>query len=94
MSVIDEYLAKTTLKQRAELERLRKIIKEIVPEAEETISFGIPTFKYKKKYLVAFAVLKNNMALYPAVLKFTEDNPLPESVVKEAVQAQLKTIKR
>ena len=37
MSVIDEYLANVDAPQRAELERIRKIVKQTVPEAEEVI---------------------------------------------------------
>lgn len=65
MSVIDVYLDKVNPKQRAELERVRKTIKWLVPDAVETISYGMPVFKYKNKYLVGFAPFKNHMSIFP-----------------------------
>lgn len=66
MNPIDDYLKNVKPSQKAELERVRKIIKQIVPEAEETISYGMPTFKYNKKYLIYFAAFKNHMSIFPA----------------------------
>jgi len=65
MSIIDDYLEKVAGPQRAELERVRRIVKEVVPEAEEVISYGMPGFKYNKKYLVGFAAFKDHMSLFP-----------------------------
>jgi len=65
MSVIDDYLEKIGVPQKSELERIRKIVKQIVPEAEEVISYGMPAFKYKKKYLIGFAVFKDHLSLFP-----------------------------
>jgi len=65
MSVIDNYLEKVSQPQKAELERIRKIVKQTVPEAEEVISYGMPGFKYNKKYLVGFASFKDHLSLFP-----------------------------
>ena len=65
MPLIDEYLEKIDDSQKAELERIRKIVKQTVPEAEETISYGMPAFKYNKKYLIGFAAFKNHMSIFP-----------------------------
>lgn len=65
MSVIDTYLAEVAVPQRAELERVRAIIKQATPEAEEVITYGMPGFKYKKKYLIAFAPFKDHMSVFP-----------------------------
>lgn len=43
---VDEYLAATAPEVRAVLEQLRMTIKVAAPEAEETISYQIPTYKY------------------------------------------------
>ena len=48
------------------LRQLRHIIKSLAPEAEETISYQIPTFKLNGRYLVHFAAFKNHVSLYPA----------------------------
>ncbi len=65
MSVIDDYLKNVAEPQKAELERVRQIIKQTVPEAEEVISYAMPGFKYKSKYLITFAAFKDHMSLFP-----------------------------
>lgn len=65
MSVIDDYLQTAPAPERAELERVRKIVLQTAPEAEEYISYGIPAFKYKGKYLIGFAVFKDHLSLFP-----------------------------
>ena len=65
MNVIDEYLAGIDKKSRAELERIRAIIKQTVPAAKEVISYGVPAFYYKNKYLIGFAAFKKHLSLFP-----------------------------
>lgn len=65
MSVVDDYLIKVDAPQRAALERVRAIVKQAVPEAEEVISYGMPGFKYKKKYLFGYAEFKDHLSLFP-----------------------------
>lgn len=56
MSVIDEYLQNVSEPQKSELLRIRQLIKETLPDVEEVISYAMPGFKYKGKYLVTFAL--------------------------------------
>jgi uncharacterized protein YdhG (YjbR/CyaY superfamily) len=65
MSVIDNYLEDVSSPQKRELERVRRIIISTVPEAEEVITYGMPGYKYKGKYLIAFAPFKNHMSIFP-----------------------------
>ena len=65
MTVIDEYLENIEPPKKAELERVRKLLKQIVPDTEETIGYGMPVFKYKGKYLLGIAAFKNHMSLFP-----------------------------
>jgi len=65
MSVIDDYLERVDPSQKAELELIRKLVKQIVPNAEETIGYGMPVFKYKGKYLIGMAAFKNHMSIFP-----------------------------
>jgi uncharacterized protein YdhG (YjbR/CyaY superfamily) len=65
MSVIDDYLKNTNSVQRAELERIRAIALEMIPSAEETISYGMPTIKYKGKSIIGFDARKNYIGIYP-----------------------------
>ena len=61
---VDEYLAAVPKKQRAALERLRRAIRSVVPEATEVISYRIPIFKYKGRMLVGFRAAKNHCSFY------------------------------
>lgn len=65
MSVIDELLEKVDPAQRSELERIRNITKKLCPEATEVMTYGMPGFKYKDKYLLSFAGFKDHMSLFP-----------------------------
>lgn len=65
MSVIDDYLKNYSNQEKTSLELIRKLVHQLVPEAEEVITYSIPGFKYKNKYLVAFGVSKNHLGFYP-----------------------------
>lgn len=65
MSVVDEYLANLDPAQQKELGRVRNIVRQAVPGADEVITYGIPGFKYKGKYLFAYAGFKNHMSVFP-----------------------------
>ena len=68
MSMIDEYLSQVAPAQKAELERVRRIVNEVAPEATEGISYGIPAFKFKGKYLIGFAAFKDHMSIFPGAM--------------------------
>ena len=61
---MDEYIAQFPKNVRDVLEELRQVIKEVAPNAEETIDYGIPTFKFNGN-LVHFAAFKNHIGFYP-----------------------------
>jgi uncharacterized protein YdhG (YjbR/CyaY superfamily) len=62
---VDEYLAGVPQPARGTLNKVRAAIRSAVPpEATETISYGIPTFKYKGP-LVWFAAFSNHCSLFP-----------------------------
>ena len=65
MNEVDKYLAGIDNKQKAELQRIRKVIQHTLPEAEEVISYGMPVYKYNKKYLIGIAAFKNHMSVFP-----------------------------
>src|SRR5215217_2775340 len=62
-TTIDAYLARVPDDQRAALQHLREVIRSVAPQAEELISYQIPTFK-QDGMLVAFAAAKAHCALY------------------------------
>lgn len=63
---VEDYLAALPEEQRAALEKLRKTIKAAAPEATETISYQMPTFKDQGRSLVSYAAFKNHCSLFPA----------------------------
>ena len=69
---IDEYIAGFPKDVQEKLEKIRMTIKKVVPEAEETISYKMPTFNLKGKYLIYFAAHKKHIALYPAPIGIEE----------------------
>ena len=62
---IDEYIGTFPEETQKVLEELRATIKAAAPEAEEKISYQIPTFTLNGKYLIYFAGWKNHISLYP-----------------------------
>ena len=54
--------------QRDALEKLRKQIKSAAPEAEECISYGIPSFRIGGTLLVAFGAAAKYCSFYPGAL--------------------------
>lgn len=63
---VDRYLKGVEPRQRAELERIRKTVQRLAPEAVESISYGMPTFKLTERPLIHFAAFKNHMSIFPA----------------------------
>ena len=62
---IDDYLAKVGEPKRATLQKLRQTILDILPDAEEVISYGMPAFRLNGKVIVGFAAFKNHLAYLP-----------------------------
>jgi uncharacterized protein YdhG (YjbR/CyaY superfamily) len=67
-SSIDEYLAGVEPAKRAELERLRSIVHDEAPEANETIAYNMPAFRLGGRYLLGFAATKTGCSFYPGRL--------------------------
>ncbi len=64
-SSIDEYIATFPDNIQKTLQELRAVIKAAAPDAEEKISYQMPTF-FLKGNLVHFAAYKNHFGFYPA----------------------------
>jgi uncharacterized protein YdhG (YjbR/CyaY superfamily) len=62
---IDRYLAGLDEPQRSTLEALRTSIMEVVPGAEQCISYGMPAFKVQGKAVAGFAAFKNHLSYLP-----------------------------
>lgn len=62
---IDSYLAALDEPKRSTLEALRRSILQIVPDADECISYGMPAFKVSGKAVAGFAAFKNHLSYLP-----------------------------
>ena len=62
---IDQYLADLEEPKRSTLQRLRQTILEVVPEAEEGISYQVPAFRVDGKVIAGFAAFKNHLSYLP-----------------------------
>ena len=62
---IDAYLADLEEPKRSTLEQLRQTILEVVPEADEGISYGMPAFRLEGKVIAGFAAFKNHLSYLP-----------------------------
>ena len=62
---IDEYIAGFPKDIQEILEKIRGTIRKAAPDAEEAISYNMPTFRLNG-YLIYFAAYKEHIAIYPA----------------------------
>jgi uncharacterized protein YdhG (YjbR/CyaY superfamily) len=65
MSEVDDYLATIGPAERSALEHVRKLAKEVVPDAEDGRSYGMPALKYRKRPLIGFVSAKNHLSVFP-----------------------------
>ena len=61
---IDEYIEALDPAARPKLREIRAVIRSAVPDAEERISWSMPTY-WKGRNLIHFAAFKNHIGLYP-----------------------------
>ena len=71
---VDAYLAALPAGQRDVLQRLRSQIARLVPDAVETISYGMPAFKRHGRFLVSYAGWKAHCSIYPLTDSFLAEH--------------------
>jgi len=62
---IDQYLAGLDEPKRETLAQLRQAILDVLPEAEQGMSYGLPAFKVRGKTIAGFAAFKNHLSYLP-----------------------------
>ena len=62
---IDEYIKEFPMEVQDRMQKIRKTIKEAAPDAQEKISYAMPTFVLKGNNLVHFAAYKKHIGFYP-----------------------------
>ena len=87
VTTIDDYIRTFPEDVQDILKKMRATIQEAAPEAKETISYQIPTFRLNGN-LVHFAAFKNHIGFYPAPsgIEGFKKELLPYKVAKGSVQ--------
>src|SRR5262245_54017064 len=62
---IDEYLRRIDEPKRSTLEALRRPSLEIVPDAEQVISYKVPAFRVDGRIVAGFAAFKDHLSYLP-----------------------------
>jgi uncharacterized protein YdhG (YjbR/CyaY superfamily) len=88
---VDEYLSAVPPDFRAELQRIRDLVKQLVPNLEESITYRMPTLKYKNRALVYFTASTKHMSLFPSAWAINEmkDRLVDYTTTAHAIQFTL-----
>jgi uncharacterized protein YdhG (YjbR/CyaY superfamily) len=62
---VDDYLAEAPEPQRSTLQVLRSTLRELLPEAQEALSYGMPAFIYEGRPVAGYAWAKRHCSYYP-----------------------------
>jgi uncharacterized protein YdhG (YjbR/CyaY superfamily) len=62
---VDDYLAIAPEPQRSTLRALREVLRRILPDAEEVISYGVPAFTVNGKAVAGYAHAKRHCSYFP-----------------------------
>ena len=62
---IDAYLAGVEEPGRSTLEALRRTLLDLLPDAEECISYGVPAFRREGKLAAGFAAYEKHLSYFP-----------------------------
>ena len=62
---VDAYLQRLEEPKRSTLEALRRTILEIVPDAEQVISYRVPAFRVNGETVAGFAAFRNHLSYLP-----------------------------
>ncbi len=95
-SDIDAYLAGVPEAQRGALRALRDSIRAMAPEGTaESISYGLPTWKYRGKPLIYFGAAKKHLAIYAVpggTVRFQPDDPPSDETLRGWIEARMAAI--
>lgn len=89
---VDDYIAAQPEAARPILTRVRSAIREAVPNAEEVISYKIPTYKLRGNPVIYFAGWKQYYSLYPVgprIIAALKDELAPYQIDKATVRFPL-----
>jgi uncharacterized protein YdhG (YjbR/CyaY superfamily) len=66
ITTVTDYLAAQPPEVQRLLARVRSTIRKALPDAEGTISYGIPTYKRQGRVVIYFAGWREHFAIYPS----------------------------
>lgn len=91
---IDEYIKKFSPEVQKILQKIREIIKTVIPEGIETIKYQIPTVVWNQKNLIHFGAFKHHIGLYPtpSCIKKYEKELAPYKKTKGAIQFPMENV--
>ncbi|HVT11093.1 MAG TPA: DUF1801 domain-containing protein [Fimbriimonadaceae bacterium] len=87
---VDDYLASMPPDRHPILTAVRQAIRAALPEADECITYNVPTYKVDGKAVIYFGGWKNHYAIYPAsdaLIEAFGDEMAPFKVAKNTLQA-------
>jgi uncharacterized protein YdhG (YjbR/CyaY superfamily) len=101
---VDDYINAQSAAVQPRLHELRAIVRAALPDADEAISYGIPTYKLGGRF-VSFGAAKRHCALYGSAMdafadelrgfgtskgtvRFPLNQPVPEALVRKLVRAK------
>ena len=62
---VDQYLDGAPEPQRSTLRQIRTSLREILPDAAEELSYGVPAFKVEGAAVAGYAFFKNHCSYFP-----------------------------
>jgi uncharacterized protein YdhG (YjbR/CyaY superfamily) len=89
---VDEYIAAQPEAVRGVLERVRSVVRKAVPDAEEVISYQMPTYKLHGGRVLYFAAWKEHYSIYtaiPNVVAAFKDDLAPYEIDKGTIRFPL-----
>ena len=88
MDEIDSYISSQKETYTIKLLEIRNLVKALMPTTKESISYAMPVFKYKHKYLIGYAAFKNHMSLFPGseAIEAMQDDLRGYTVSKGTIQ--------
>jgi uncharacterized protein YdhG (YjbR/CyaY superfamily) len=86
---IDTYLAGVEEPKRSTLQQVRQMILEVIPDADEGISYQLPAFRVKGKVVAGLGAFKNHLSYLPhsgSVFPELKDEVAPYATSRGALQ--------
>ena len=62
---VDEYMTQLPDDRRAVMEQLRSTIRSAAPHATEVISYNMPAFRVRGRFLISYEAFKHHYSVFP-----------------------------